>query len=119
MIGTQDPQPGKPSRHRTATCQWCGKEIAQGGRGRPRKFCSPSCKQRAYEQRHNVVGTSIPVDAVILTPDNADRLRDGLFELRCCAEDVATAASESASVEEMEQLCAELVALARKLEELR
>ncbi|MBU5655326.1 MULTISPECIES: hypothetical protein [Corynebacterium] len=119
MIGTQDPQPGKPTRRGSATCQWCGKEIAQGGRGRPRKFCSPSCKQRAYEQRHNVAGTPIPANAVILTPEKADRLRDGLFELRCCAEDVATAASESASAEEMEELCAELVTLARKLEELR
>ncbi|MGG6497048.1 UNVERIFIED_CONTAM: hypothetical protein NY603_29425, partial [Bacteroidetes bacterium 56_B9] len=88
-------------------------EIAQGGRGRPRKFCSPSCKQRAYEQRNNVAGTQIPADAVILTPEKADRLRDGLFELRCCAQDVATAASESASPEEIEELCAELVTLAR------
>ena len=101
-------------------CQWCGKELApQEGRGRKRKYCSPSCKQRAYEQRHSVAGTTIPADAVILTPDKADQLRDGLFELRCCAEDVATAASESATAEEMEELCSELVTLARKLEELR
>ncbi|OFT62680.1 hypothetical protein [Corynebacterium sp. HMSC05E07] len=119
MIGTQDRQPGSPRRNNAATCQWCGKEIEQGGRGRPRKFCSPSCKQRAYEQRHSVAGTTIPADAVILTPDKADQLRDGLFELRCCAEDVATAASESATAEEMEELCSELVTLARKLEELR
>ena len=119
VIGTQDRQHGSPRRNAAATCQWCGKEIAQGSRGRPRKFCSPSCKQRAYEQRNNVAGTQIPADAVILTPEKADRLRDGLFELRCCAQDVATAASESASPEEIEELCAEMVTLARKLEELR
>ena len=101
-------------------CLWCGAPVEQlQGRGRRRKYCSDSCKQRAYEQRNNVAGTQIPADAVILTPEKADRLRDGLFELRCCAQDVATAASESASPEEIEELCAELVTLARKLEELR
>ncbi|KHO29505.1 hypothetical protein NX84_07405 [Corynebacterium minutissimum] len=119
VIGTQDRQPGSPRRKGATTCQWCGKDIPQGGRGRPRKFCSASCKQRAYEQRQNVAGTTIPANAVILTPEKADQLRDSLFELRCCAEDVATAASESASAEEMEELCTELVTLARKLEELR
>ncbi|MDO5031606.1 hypothetical protein [Corynebacterium sp.] len=113
MIRTQNRE-----RH-AATCQWCGKDIAQGGRGRPRKFCSASCKQRAYEQRHNVVGTSIPAEAVILTPERADALRDGLFELRCSAEDIATAAAEGGSPEEISELCEELVALARRLEELR
>lgn len=32
-------------------CFWCGSKIVQSGRGRPRKFCSASCKQRAYESR--------------------------------------------------------------------
>ncbi|GEA43783.1 hypothetical protein Cst04h_19530 [Corynebacterium striatum] len=102
-----------------ASCQWCGKEIPQGGRGRPRKFCSASCKQRAYEQRNNVSGTSIPKNAVIMTPERADELRDGLFELRCSAEDVAMAAKEGADGDELQELCSELVALARRLEELR
>ncbi|MGX1737590.1 hypothetical protein ACWIB8_00250 [Corynebacterium flavescens] len=105
-------------QHR-GSCQWCGKELPPNGRGRPRKFCSASCKQRAYEQRNNVSGTSIPADAVILSPQRANALRDGLFELRCSAEDVATASKEGAASEELTQLCAELVALARELEELR
>lgn len=101
------------------TCEWCGKEVVQSGRGRPRKFCSSSCKQRAYEQRNNVVGTPIPADAVIMTPERAQNVRDGLFELRCSAEDIATAASEGATAEEINELCAELVTLARRLETLR
>nr|WP_105360322.1 hypothetical protein [Corynebacterium camporealensis] len=106
-------------QRKTATCQWCGKELPPGGRGRPRKFCSPSCKQRAYEQRNNVVGTQIPSDAVILSPSKAASLRDGLFELRCSAEDVATAVSEGAESSEIDNLCAELIQLARRLEEIR
>lgn len=103
-----------------AVCQWCGRELPhQEGRGRRRKFCSPSCKQRAYEQRNAVAGTGVPSDAVILTPDKAGQLRDRLFELRCAAEDVATAQSEGADAEEIAALCDELVGMARGIERLR
>ncbi|MBM0261836.1 hypothetical protein GWO59_003500 [Corynebacterium macginleyi] len=106
-------------RNNVGSCQWCGKDIDQGGRGRPRKFCSASCKQRAYEQRNNVSGTEIPADAVILSPDKVQNLRDGLFELRCSAEDIQTAAEEGASAEELSSLCEELISLSRRLEGLR
>ncbi|QUX26356.1 hypothetical protein [Nocardiopsis sp. MT53] len=35
------------------TCGWCGKDIAPRahGKGRPRTYCSRSCRQRAYEVR--------------------------------------------------------------------
>lgn len=91
----------------------------QPERGRRRKYCGPTCKQRAYEQRHNVVGTAIPADAVIMTADRAASLRDGLFELRCAAEDIATASSEGAKPAEMKELCDDLVQLARRLEALK
>ncbi|MPV52074.1 hypothetical protein GCO27_03120 [Corynebacterium sp. zg331] len=100
-------------------CTWCGKEMAASTRGRPKKYCSPSCKQRAYEQRHNITGTRIPEDAVIMTADRAERLQDSLFELRCSAEDIATAAREGAGEEELQGLCSELVSLARSIEKLR
>ncbi len=101
------------------TCTWCGKDITASGRGRPRKYCSQACRQRAYEQRNNVSGTAIPANAVILTPDRAEELRDSLFELRCAAEDVATAVGEGESPGEVSALCGELVELARKIEKLR
>ncbi|WP_244429030.1 hypothetical protein [Corynebacterium halotolerans] len=102
-----------------AACAWCGKELHSSGRGRPRKYCSQSCKQRAYEQRHNIAGTSIPKEAVIIHPNRAAALRDSLFELRCAAEDIATASAEGAEPEEIHDLCTELVALARTIEKLR
>lgn len=101
------------------TCAWCGTEIVQVGRGRPRKYCGPTCRQRAYEQRHNVSGSAIPAEAVIIHPDKADALRDQLFELRCSAEDIATAVSEGADGDEVRGLADELVALARKIEKTR
>lgn len=101
------------------SCAWCGGELQQQSRGRPRKYCSPACKQRAYEQRHNIVGTPIPEGAVILNPARADELRDELYELRCIAEDISTAHGEGASPAEISQLCAELVTLATRIEKIR
>ncbi|AWB83990.1 hypothetical protein [Corynebacterium liangguodongii] len=104
----------------SAVCEWCGAELPERqGRGRKRKFCSSSCKQRAYEQRNAVEGSSIPADAVILRPEKACELRDRLFELRCAAEDIATAHSEGAQAGEIAGLCEELVAMARRIERLR
>ncbi|WP_095659943.1 hypothetical protein [Corynebacterium glaucum] len=101
-------------------CQWCGKELAeQQGRGRRRKFCGPSCKQRAYEQRHNIAGTSVAEGSVILRPERVAALRDELYELRCAAEDIRTAAEEDADAAEIRHLCDELVEMALQIEKLR
>lgn len=101
------------------TCAWCGWEFTVNRRGRPKKYCSQSCKQRAYEQRNRVSGTDIPAQAVIIQPERAAALRDSLFELRCAAEDVAIASAEGAESTEIQELCRELVDLARTIEKLR
>ncbi|WP_069163359.1 TetR/AcrR family transcriptional regulator [Nocardia altamirensis] len=36
-----------------ATCVMCGKSLDEGGRGRPRDYCSRACQQRAYRQRRS------------------------------------------------------------------
>ena len=54
-----------------------------------------------------------------MRPEKAERLSDLLFELRCAAEDIATAADEDSPAEEIRGLCAELVTLARRAEHLR
>ncbi|WP_092148358.1 hypothetical protein [Corynebacterium mycetoides] len=101
-------------------CLWCGRDLPpHEGRGRRRKFCSASCKQRAYEQRNAVSGTRVPVQAVIMRPEKAEELRDSLFELRCAAEDIATAHTEGADSGEVAQLCEELVNMAKRIERLR
>jgi hypothetical protein len=30
-------------------CAWCRSKVEQVGRGRPRRYCSQACRQRAYE----------------------------------------------------------------------
>ena len=93
--------------------------MPDAGMGRRRRYCRQSCRQRAYEQRVAVKGTAIAPDAVVLTADEATAVMDRMFEVRCAAEDVATAAAESASPAELAALCATLLDLAREAERLR
>lgn len=98
---------------------WCGREVADVGVGRRRRYCKQSCRQRAYEQRSAVKGTSIAPDTTILTAAEAEAAMDRMFAVRCAAEDVATAVAEGADRVEVEALCATLVDLARDAERLR
>ena len=81
--------------------------------GRRRQYCRQSCRQRAYEQRALVKGSAIPEDAVVLSADEAAELSDRVFQVRCAAEDVATAVDEGADSEELRQLCDALMRAAK------
>src|SRR3982074_3962461 len=67
---------GMRNRRRAQPCRWCGREVADIGLGRRRQYCRQSCRQRAYEQRAMVRGTSVAPDAVVLTADEASELSD-------------------------------------------
>ena len=102
--------PNKPA----TLCQWCGFEISealQPTRGRRKQYCSQACRQRAYEKR---TGTPRPTGET----SQQQRISDGLFEVRCAAEDIETAALEGATHAELAALCHELVARARAFEKL-
>lgn len=60
-----------------------------------------------------VKGTAVPHDAVVLTADEAAELSDRVYQVRCAAEDVATAVDEGAPVPEVRQLCEELLRAAK------
>ncbi|QKT07350.1 hypothetical protein HUN08_09220 [Gordonia sp. X0973] len=107
-------------RERQVACAWCGREIVDATTlGRRRKYCRRSCRQRAYEQRTLTAGTAIPEDAVIMRPEEVRDLADRLFELRCAAEDMATAVREEADATELGGLAQTLVDLAVAAERLR
>jgi hypothetical protein len=60
-----------------------------------------------------VKGSSVPEDAVVLTADEAAELADRVFQVRCAAEDVATAVAEGADSGELTELCAALLQAAK------
>ena len=81
--------------------------------GRRRQYCRQSCRQRAYEQRAAVKGTSLPADSVVLSADEAAELSDRIYQVRCAAEDVATAIDEGADTAELRGLCDALMRAAK------
>ena len=101
-------------------CQWCGRELpSSSGVGRRRRYCAQACRQRAYENRNALERGAIPVDAVVLTQQERDDLADRLYQVRCAAEDVATALSEAAGLAELAPLVSEMLAAARSAERIR
>lgn len=75
-----------------------------------------SCRQRAYEQRSSLNrhgAAAVPEDAVVLSADDAADLSDRVYQVRCAAEDVATAVDEGAGPAELRQLCDALIQAAR------
>ena len=111
----RDPLRGEP-RH----CGWCGRRLPEEDRvGRPRRYCAQPCRQRAYERRSALQRSGLPDDAVVLSTAELADLQDRLFQLRCAAEDVVTAAQDGAENDELRKLAAELVESAKGLERLR
>lgn len=107
-------------REEARHCAWCGRRLPDSGRiGRPRRYCAQPCRQRAYERRAAVQRGGLPEDAVVLSSAELADLQDRLFQLRCAAEDVATAAADGAARAELRRLATELVDTARGLERLR
>lgn len=60
-----------------------------------------------------VKGTAVAPDSVVLTSDEAAQLSDRVYQVRCAAEDMATAIEEGAEVAELRDLCGELVRAAK------
>jgi hypothetical protein len=60
-----------------------------------------------------VRGTSLSPDAVVLTAEEACELSDRVYQVRCAAEDVATAIEEGAEAPELRGLCDALMRAAK------
>jgi hypothetical protein len=60
-----------------------------------------------------VKGTSVAPDAVVLSADEAAQLSDRVYQVRCAAEDMATAIEEGAEGPELRDLCDALMRAAK------
>ena len=64
-------------------CEWCGDMMPpRRGRGRPRRYCRPSHRQRAYEARREAERRGLGPDEVLLTRQSWLALRDALAQLQ-------------------------------------
>src|SRR5437870_3103375 len=111
-VGIQ-PVPSTRGRNESRHCGWCGQRLPDNGKvGRPRRYCGQPCRQRAYERRAAVQRGGLPEDAVLLSAAELADLQDRLFQLRCAAEDVVTAANDGAGPAELKQLATGIAAAA-------
>jgi hypothetical protein len=58
-------------------------------------------------------GPALPPDAVVLAADEAAGLSDRIYQVRCAAEDIATALDQGADATELRDLCDVLMRAAR------
>ena len=75
----------------TTRCDWCHRPLSRRpGAGRPRRFCSPSHRQRAYEARRRADELHVPPGQCIGSAAALGRLHDRLYRLEAAVEDVRT-----------------------------
>ena len=58
------------------------------GAGRPRRFCSPSHRQRAYEARRRADQLHVPGDQCLVSVADLRKLHDRLYRLEAAVDDV-------------------------------
>ena len=58
-------------------------------------------------------GSAVAEDAVVLSAEEASVLSDRVYEVRCAAEDMATALDEGAGASELRELCDAVMRAAR------
>lgn len=75
---------------RTPICTWCGGAIIpSSGRGRPRRYCRDSHRQRAYEARLAARSRNLSPDEVVITRHGWEAIRLALAQLKDVSADLA------------------------------
>jgi hypothetical protein len=69
----------------------------RAGRGRPRRFCRHSCRQRAHEARRRAAEVGLSEHELIVARAELDALYDRLYVLECAIEDVERDLTPSAT----------------------
>jgi hypothetical protein len=57
-------------------------------KGRPRRYCRQSCRQRHYEARHRADELGLGEHELVVARSELETLRDRLYVLECAVADV-------------------------------
>ena len=79
---------GYDQQQRRSRCRWCRRVLPVQKMGRPRQFCSQSCRQWDWVGRQRARELQLNEDELIVTKVELDRLHDELFVLACAVDDV-------------------------------
>ena len=100
-------------RARTQPCRWCGRDVDDAGLGPAPTVLQavvPAARLRAACPGE---GHLVSPDSVVLSAEEAAQLSDRVYQVRCAAEDVATAVDEGAAPRELRELCDALIRAAK------
>ncbi|HYA44891.1 MAG TPA: hypothetical protein VED59_04730 [Acidimicrobiales bacterium] len=99
-----------------SACAWCGRPLAGAtGRGRPRKYCRHSCRQRDFEARQRAAELGLAESDLIVARESLEALDDLLFVLSCAIADVEADVGRDGSGEQARTSLEWLLEAARPL----
>jgi hypothetical protein len=97
-------------------CAWCRRPVDQhGGRGRPKKFCKQSCRQRDYESRERSKAHGLADGELIMTRSELDSMRDDAYVLACAVRDVERDLTGKPTLEDYQDAVRWLIEAAKPL----
>jgi hypothetical protein len=103
---------------RRSRCRWCRRVLPMQKMGRPRQFCSQSCRQWDWVGRQRARELQLNEDELIITKAELDRLHDELFVLACAVDDVdrdIASAGKAPGASEVKEMLAWLLEAARPI----
>lgn len=108
---------GETTRERSR-CKWCRRVLPPQSIGRPRTFCSQSCRQWHWVGKQRASELQLSERELIITKEELDALHDELYVLACAVNDAErdlTAAGARVSARELREVVDWLLAAARPL----
>lgn len=87
------------AEHAGERCRWCGTIfLTRSGPGRPRVYCSQSCRQQHYVERRTAVGDGRDPDRIVLSRSTVEDFESKRLQLKLAIDDVERAKAASGSV---------------------
>ena len=103
---------------RRSRCRWCRRVLPAQKMGRPRLFCSQSCRQWDWVGRQRARELQLNEDELIVTKAELDHLHDELFVLACAVDDVdrdLASAGKAPGTSEVKEMLSWLLEAARPI----
>ncbi len=105
-------------QERRTRCRWCRRVLPIQKLGRPREFCSQSCRQWDWVGRQRARELQLNEHELIITKTELDQLHDELYVLACAVDDVERDLASSAkgpAATEMKEMLTWLLEAARPI----
>lgn len=119
IIVTVTKMPGKRGERDSVVCGWCRRPVTPTeGRGRPRRFCKRSCRQRDFEARQRSARHGVDENELIVARRDFDRLHDEIFVLACAVADAEADLRDAESSADLRLIITSLLAASRDVSAL-